>query len=156
MKRSSRFFIVTFIVVTFLGLFLVFNSMSALASDRFINNGDGTVTDMKTNLMWAIKDNGIPISWPNSLSYCKKYIAGGHTDWRMPTLEELSTLYEPKVKNSRGYHVVKPIKTTAMSCWASDHNGYNGGRFNFAYGKVFWLRKSYSGPTRVLPVRNPD
>jgi hypothetical protein len=32
--------------------------------------------------------------------------------------------------------------------------GGKGGRFNFTYGSTYWLRKYYSGPTRVLPVRN--
>ena len=126
--------------------------MPAMASDRFVYNGDGTVTDAKTGLMWAAKDNGIPINWPDALSYCQNYSGGGYTDWRMPTLAELASLYDPGVINKRGYHVTKLIETSAQSLWASETRGFDAARFNFTYGKVYWLRKTYSGPTRVLPV----
>ena len=65
---------------------LSFLVMPAMALDRFLNNGDGTITDRKSGLMWAKKDNGIPINWPNALSYCHNYSGGGHDDWRMPTI----------------------------------------------------------------------
>jgi hypothetical protein len=134
-------------------LFIGFFVMPAMASDRFVDHGDGSVTDTKTGLMWAAKDNGSPINWPNALSYCRNYSGGGHTDWRMPTLAELTSLYDPKDKNKRGYHVNKLIDTSAQSCWASETRGFKAARFNFTYGQAYWLRQSYSGPTRVLPVR---
>ena len=132
-----------------IGFFVI----SAMALDRFVGHGDGTVTDTKTGLMWAANDNGSPINWPNALSYCQNYSGGGHTDWRMPTLAELTSLYDPKDKNKRGYHVNKLIDTSAQSCWASETRGFKAARFNFIYGQAYWLRQSYSGPTRVLPVR---
>lgn len=137
------------------GFFMLigFLAMSAIALDRFTNHGDGTITDNKTGLMWAAKDNGIPINWIDARSYCHNYGTGGHTDWRMPTLAELASLYDPKERNNRGYHVTKLIDTTAASCWASETRGYEAARFNFTYGTVYWLRQPYSGPTRVLPVR---
>ena len=128
--------------------------MPAIASDRFVNHGDGTVTDTKTGLMWAAKDNGSLINWQNASSYCQSYRSGGHTDWRMPTLAELASLYEPEAKNKHGYHVNKLIDISAASCWASDTRDYEAARFNFTYGEVYWLRKSFSGPSRVLPVRS--
>ncbi|MBT8349934.1 MAG: DUF1566 domain-containing protein [Deltaproteobacteria bacterium] len=128
--------------------------MTAMASDRFLNNGNGTITDAKTGLMWAAKDNGIPINWPDALSYCQDCNSGGHTDWRMPTLAELMSLYDPSVKNKRGYHINKLIDTSAQSIWASETRGFEAARFNFTYGQVYWLRQYYSGPTRVLPVRS--
>jgi hypothetical protein len=124
------------------------------AADRFVANGDGTVSDKKTGLMWAANDNGDLISWPKALTYSQNYNGGGFTDWRMPTLSELKSLYEPGEKNSGGYHMTKLIKTTAATCWASDTRGYKAARFNFTYGQVYWLRKSYSGSSRVLPVRS--
>ena len=143
-------------IIVVVGFFVLigFFVMPAMALDRFVNNGDGTVTDTKTGLMWAAKDNGIPINWPNARSYCQNYRGGGYTDWRMPTLAELASLYNPKDKNKNGYHVTKLIETSASSCWASEIRGSKAGRFNFTYGKVYWLRQTYSGPTRVLPVRS--
>jgi hypothetical protein len=128
----------------------------ALATGRFVDNGDGTVTDVITGLMWAATDNGSPISWPDARRYCQNYIGGGHTDWRMPTLDELSSLYDPDVTNKHGYHLSDRIETTAASCWALETRGNEAARFNFTYGSVYWLRQPYAGPTRVLPVRRGE
>ena len=154
-RAYSRFFLAQRIIVP-VGFFVLigFFVMPAMASDRFVSHDDGTVTDTKTGLMWAAKDNGIPINWPDALSYCQNYSGGGHTDWRMPTLAELASLYDPKYKNKGGYHVTKLIDTSAETCWASETRGYKAARFNFTYGQVYWLRQFYSGPTRVLPVRS--
>jgi len=133
----------------FLGLFVI----PVLASDRFVNNGDGTVTDTKTGLMWPAEDNGTHISWTNARSYCQSYSGGNHTDWRMPTLAELQTLYDPVIQNDRGYHITTFVSTTAESCWASETRGNEAARFNFTYGQEYWLRQSHTGAGRALPVR---
>ena len=139
-----------------IGLFVLFGLiyMPAMASDRFVDNGDGTVTDTETGLMWAAMDNGEPINWSGARSYCQNYSVGGYTDWRMPTLAELATLYAPGAKNKRGYHMTKHIDTSAETCWTSDTRGYKAARFNFTHGREYWLRQSYLGPSRVLPVRS--
>lgn len=134
----------------FLGLIVI----PGIASDRFVNNGDGTVTDTKTGLMWAAKDNGIHINWTDARSYCQSYSGGGHTDWRMPTLAELTSLYEPVIQNNRGYHITSFVDTTAESCWASETRGNEAARFNFTYGQEYWLRQSHSGSGRAIPVRS--
>jgi hypothetical protein len=143
-------------IILAIGLFvlLVLIDIPAMASDRFVNNGNGTITDTKTGLMWAAKDNGNPISWNDARSYCQNYSGGGHTDWRMPTLVELESLYDPEIKNKYGYHIPKLIDTTAESCWAEETRGYEAARFNFTYGQEYWLRQSYLGPSRALPVRD--
>jgi len=134
----------------FLGLIVI----PAIASDRFVNNGDGTVTDTKTGLMWSAKDNGNHISWTNARSYCQSYSGGNHTDWRMPTLAELTSLYDPVIQNDRGYHITPFVGTTAESCWASETRGNEAARFNFTYGQEYWLRQSHTGAGRALPVRS--
>ena len=126
----------------------------AMASNRYVDSGDGTVTDTKTGLMWAATDNGDPINWKDARYFCQNYSKGGYTDWRMPNLTELASLFNPEAKNKRGYHINRLIETSAQSLWASDIREYKAARFNFAYGQEYWLRQSYSGPTRVLPVRS--
>ena len=142
------------LVTTCIFLCIFFFVLPAMASKRFVDNDDGTITDTKTGLMWAEKDNGVPIKWSDAFSYCSNYNVGGYNDWRMPTLAELASLFDQNEKNKNGYHIIRLISTTAQSCWASDTRGNEAGRFNFTYGKVYWLRQFYSGPTRVLPVRS--
>ena len=69
---------------------------------RFVENGDGTVTDRELNLMWkqtdAFQDNSKFMNWYD----CRDYIVklndekfAGYKDWRFPTLEEAQSLYDP-------------------------------------------------------------
>ena len=122
-----------------IGLFIILGLIviPAIASDRFVKNGDGTVTDTKTGLIWSAKDNGGHINWTNARSYCQSYKGGGHIDWRMPTLAELKSLYDPEIQNKRGYHIPKLINTTAETCWASETRGEIAARFNFTYGREY-------------------
>lgn len=156
MRVGSKIVSVLKIQLKTAGFFILvsFFSLPAMALDGFMVHGDGTVTDNKTGLMWAAMDNGIPINWMDAQRYCRKYTGGGYTDWRMPALAELASLYDPGEKNKRGYHVTQSINTTASSCWASETRANKAARFNFTYGSVYWFRPAYSGPTRVLPVRN--
>ena len=68
---------------------------------RFIDNGDGTVTDRETNLMWkqtdSFQDTSQWTNWFKAHDYIrelgiKKF--AGYTDWRMPTLEEAESLHD--------------------------------------------------------------
>lgn len=72
---------------------------------RFIDNGDGTIKDTKTNLMWMKNDSHqdlkafIGFETAQKLSV-KKYLAdknkeafAGYSDWRLPSKEEAYTLY---------------------------------------------------------------
>ncbi len=153
MKNLKLLLTHKFVFIFFIFCYLSFFTLPAIASNRFVDNGDGTITDTKTGLMWAEKDNGAPIKWSDALSYCSHFNVGGYIDWRMPTLAELASLFIQNERNKNGYHIIRLINTTAQSCWASETQGNEAGRFNFTYGKVYWLRQSYSGPTRILPVR---
>jgi len=68
---------------------------------RFVDNGDGTVTDNEMGLMWkqtdSYQDTSKWCNWFTSLDYIrelglKKF--AGYIDWRIPTLEEAEGLYD--------------------------------------------------------------
>jgi hypothetical protein len=54
----------------------------------FTDNGDGTITDNVTGLMWQKTDGG-EMTFENALDYCTKLNLGGYTDWRLPVCKEL-------------------------------------------------------------------
>ncbi len=54
-------------------------------------------TDTQTNLMWAGKDNGSDVTRQQAMDYCRDLTLAGHHDWRLPTIDELQTLYDPGV-----------------------------------------------------------
>ena len=58
---------------------------------RFTDNGDGTVTDLVTNLMWQQGDNE-RMNLQEAREACKKMDLGGYADWRLPNIKELNTI----------------------------------------------------------------
>ena len=63
---------------------------------RFLDNGDGTITDMLTGLMWDSSTDvlGTSLNWEDALDYAKNSNVGGYTDWRLPNINELVSLID--------------------------------------------------------------
>ncbi len=57
----------------------------------FTDNGDGTITDNITGLMWQKVDGG-EMAFDNASAYCKSLTLGGFNDWRLPTSDELYSI----------------------------------------------------------------
>jgi hypothetical protein len=57
-----------------------------------VDNGDGTITDTKTGLMWQKGDAG-PMRWEKAVETCQALSLASKTDWRPPTLKELNGLF---------------------------------------------------------------
>ncbi len=55
------------------------------------NNGDGTITDLNTGLMW-VEARGSKVTWDAAVSGASASRVGGYSDWRMPTIKELYSL----------------------------------------------------------------
>jgi len=87
-----------------------------------VDNGDGTITDRATGLMW---EKGGSSSQPY-YGKAKKYVErlnresfAGYNNWRIPTLEELWSLLEPGV-NERGQHISSVFEGKQSKCLATD------------------------------------
>jgi len=61
-------------------------------ADRFVDNGDGTVTDSLSGLVWQREDDGTERTYAAAESYCERLALAGCTDWRLPAKEELTGL----------------------------------------------------------------
>ena len=144
----------------------LFNVAQASAGERFTDNGDGTVTDHQLGLVWGKTDNQGDVDWksaerwslytfPYSLPEEKR------TGWRMPTLEELQSLYV-RDKNYKGYETdcgqkVKIVSDIQLSCgwvWASEKRAISARVFNFQRGYHYTDRMVHKRAYRALPVRN--
>jgi hypothetical protein len=67
--------------------------IAAPAAIRFIDNGDGTVTDTRSGLTWSkVTLCDREINYATAEQLCTELELAGHTDWRLPTVDELFAL----------------------------------------------------------------
>jgi hypothetical protein len=63
---------------------------------RYVDNGNGTITDTKTGKMWTMLDAAFEtnrcLKYQTALQYVENLRTGGYQDWRLPTVAELQTI----------------------------------------------------------------
>lgn len=64
----------------------------AAAPMAYKDNGDGTITDLVTGLMWARAVNAEKSSLTGAEKEARTLTLGGYSDWRVPTVKELYSL----------------------------------------------------------------
>jgi len=131
----------------------------ALVEDEvpaFVDNGDGTVTDTRANLMWkkddSFKEFGYGINWFEAQDYCeilneKKF--AGYDDWRLPSGEEAKSVFSFTQSNTD-----KDGAETHISDLFEPGGGHNtwtyeekpdyeqyAQKFNFITGNDMWEHK---------------
>ncbi|MEA2068753.1 MAG: DUF1566 domain-containing protein [Verrucomicrobiota bacterium] len=62
--------------------------------NKFKDNGDGTITDEATGLIWMQADSGKGLDWPTALEYAENLELAGHSDWRLPNAKELQSIID--------------------------------------------------------------
>jgi hypothetical protein len=60
----------------------------------FTDNGDGTVTDAGTGLMWSKTTIGTVASWAAAISTANNSTLAGHDDWRVANIKEVHTIID--------------------------------------------------------------
>ena len=63
------------------------------AKPAYKDNGNGTVSDLVTGLMWT-KDPGEKVTYAAAVKNAKTCRVGGYTDWRLPSVKELYSLIQ--------------------------------------------------------------
>ena len=81
------------------------------------NNGNGTITDTITGLMWQQVDGG-EMTFDKATTYANDLILGGYSDWRMPSILELNSLLNHD-KNNPALNTVYFTATAAQYWWSS-------------------------------------
>lgn len=67
---------------------------------HFTDNGDGTITDNATGLMWAKDGNGAgcndgnTIAWVAAIDFANGLSFAGYSDWRLPNAKELISIVD--------------------------------------------------------------
>ena len=67
---------------------------SDYGKNDFVDNGDETISDRATGLMWQKADDGVARDWQESLAYAEGSELAGHNDWRLPNAKELQSIVD--------------------------------------------------------------
>jgi hypothetical protein len=81
-------------------------------------------------------DAPAPANWKDATAYCETLEASGHADWRLPTKEELDTLYQNREEGS--------LKNSFGSDW------YWSSTPNASYVGMVWQKKFSSGVSEAF------
>jgi len=126
-------------------------------------NGDEVVKDHQTGLMWE-RGNSMGILWTQTESYIANLRTGGFSDWRMPTVDELITLFVGRPEGTKtppfykgsgedGFYWEKGVWKRKgeifRSLWSSTEvsgNPFFEWCVNFGTGRVYWRNRVGSKP----------
>lgn len=111
----------------------------------FVDNGDQTVSDGATGLMWQ-KNDSEPADWDAAIEQCEADTTGGHDDWRLPNAKELHSLVDyTRSPDTHGSAAIDPVFNATSftneggwtdwgSYWASTtHVSFSGNGSNAVY-----------------------
>ncbi len=62
--------------------------------NEFVDNGNDTVSDNATGLMWQQSDGSSTMNWESALNYCGNLDYAGYDDWRLPNAKELQSIVD--------------------------------------------------------------
>ncbi|MCP4664185.1 MAG: DUF1566 domain-containing protein [bacterium] len=125
---------------------------TAYSVNDLVDNGDGTITDQATGLMWEQDDNGSAVIWEDALALV---VAGndayhlGYDDWRLPNIKELHSILDyTRSPYTHGTAAIDPLfgvsSITSESCvsdypwyWSSTTHVRSNGVSTFGSGAAY-------------------
>lgn len=109
--------------------------------NAFTDNGDGTISDEATGLMWMQTDNKQGVNWEDALTYAENLEFAGYSDWRLPDAKELQSIVDytraPATTNSAA---IDPL----LSCSEITNEG---GQTDYPY---YWTGTTHIN-TSIVP-----
>ncbi|MBN2541914.1 DUF1566 domain-containing protein [bacterium] len=75
-------------------LLLCVRGNTEYGENNFADNGDGTITDSATGLMWQKGDSEAGLNWQDALDYAENLNLAGYDDWRLPNAKELQSIVD--------------------------------------------------------------
>jgi hypothetical protein len=124
----------------------------------YIDNGNGTVTDIETKLMWQQGTASIPMRWQAAMWYCKDLSLAGYTDWRLPELYELKTLADKSWGDNPTINRKFFPGTVSSFYWSSTAGAPStddAWGVDFRIGYINYYNKSYSYSVRAVRGGQP-
>lgn len=129
-------------------------------TQSFTDNGNGTVTDNYTGMMWQQEDDNVTYNWYEAMGtadaayndggatdVCGNLTLAGYGDWRLPDVKELRSISDSSLYNPSIY-----FPNTNDSYWSSSYSVYyhrdaawvvsfNGGQVHHAWNReIYYVR----------------
>jgi len=114
-------------------------SLAHAITDVWVANGDDTVTDLATGLVWQQQDDGSARNHAQAITYCQELVLANKSDWRLPDVKELATLVDFR-SSSPSIDIAAFPNTNSIEFW-SVTNSTNG-------ASRAWLVSFADGSTR--------
>lgn len=169
----QRLMFIYFLVVVLLCISFNVNALTCYSEiapstpdSRFVDSGDGTITDLGTNLQWQRCPAGksgidcsagavITATWESTLQYVVDLNAGDgyatHNDWRLPNIKELSSIVEVSCRAPALNVRFFPGEIDSLY-WSSSPVIY-GKEYNVPDDQHIWILHLYTGSTEPKGLR---
>jgi hypothetical protein len=92
------------------------------AISRLTETAGGILHDTASGLAWARGDGGSDLGWTEADRRCRQLRLGGHSDWRLPRIEELQGLFDERFEPACGdqtCHLDPAIGLGARYVWSA-------------------------------------
>ncbi len=107
------------------------------------DNGDGTVTDLNTGLMWSKVVSPNKLSQDEAQREAGRMTLGGHNDWRVPTIKELYSLIDFRgYTGFSGRRNLNSVPSNAIPFINTDYFDFLYGPTNERYIDAQWLTRT--------------
>ena len=124
------------------GMFATFATIAQAGTDVWVANGDGTVSDVATGLLWQQQDDGVVRDHAAAITYCEGLTLAGYSDWRLPNVKELISLVDYR-RDSPSIDVAAFPNTQSVSYWSTSSIVSSSSvlAVNFSQGASFYSPK---------------
>jgi len=133
-------------------LFIITIGISSLMGGDFTRAND-VVTDSRSTLEWQDNNetNSTTKTWIDAINYCENLTLSGKIDWRLPNLNELTSLVDDRRYNPA---IDALFQNTSSSLYWSSTNSVRFNNFawivNFDYGRQNGYNKDTSHYVRCV------
>ena len=115
-------------------------------SKRFADNGDGTIVDTQTGLMWQREPAPERMTWPDAQRYIQQLNEtrfAGYADWRLPHNDELASLFLLEENSRRLY--LDPVFGPYRCFWSATTRGHHTACYvDFFYRGTYRFPETYA------------